>query len=649
VKIEIDRVESAFDGMSFGSVGPYEKIVGRAFGELDPSDRLNAEIVNLGNAPRNAAGRVEYCVDFCLLKPVDIRKSNRHLLYDALNRGDKLALVDMNDAPKGLGSNELATAADAGNGFLMRQGYVILFAAWQGDVAPEEKHMLARFPIATNNGTPIVERAREEFIFGHTESPVVAPLTYPANTLDQSDATLTVRQHEKDPRVPIPPRQWRYLSPTSLEIKLADGFDAGAIYEFIYSARDPLVMGLGFAAVRDVVAFMRYAAADESGRPNPLNLGAGGPAVDDVIAYGRSQPGRFLREFLRLGFNQEREGRRVFDGVYASLAGSRRIFLNHPFSQPGRFHRQHEDHLFPGDQFPFTYAIRFDPISGKTDGILARCLASNTCPKIMHVDSSTEFWQGRGSLLVTDERGKDIEVPDQVRLYALAGTQHAGPAMLRHSDVFFKNHSCPLNTLNYGCLNRALLVALQEWVSRGTPPPASRFPRVGEGTLVPPSPGAGFAFPAIPGVHYTGLVNELCELDHSQQPPRPIPGHDYPVLVPKVDADGNEVAGIRLPDIAVPLGTRTGWNIRSAGFAQGVLMVVGSYIAFAATAKERRATGDPRLSLEERYPSHEHYANAVARAAADLQNERLLLAEDVERYLAAAAVAQVGRGRRREG
>ncbi|MGZ6251658.1 MAG: alpha/beta hydrolase domain-containing protein [Candidatus Binataceae bacterium] len=643
MKIEISRVESAFAGMSFGSVGPYEKLVGRAFGEVDPSHPLNAEIVNLGKAPRNAAGRVEYWVDFCLLKPTDILKSNRHLLFDALNRGDKLALVDLNDAPKGPGSNELATAEDAGNGFLMRQGYAILFGAWQGDVVAEEGHMLAGFPIATDNGAPIAERSREEYVFGTAGSTVIAPLTYPANTLEQSEATLTVRQHEKDPRVPIPPRQWRYLSPTRLEITLADGFDAGAIYEFIYPARDPIVMGLGFAAVRDLVTFMRYASADENGRPNPLSQAGGGPAVDDVIVYGRSQPGRFLREFLRLGFNQEASDRRVFDGVYASLAGSRRIFLNHPFSQPGRFHRQHEDHLYPGDQFPFTYTTRFDPISAKTDGILTRCLATDTCPKIMHVDSSTEFWQGRGSLVVTDESGKDITLPDQVRVYALAGTGHAGPAMFRHSGVFFQNHSYPLNRLDYGSLNRALLVALQEWVSRGTPPPASRFPRAGEGTLVPPSPETGLAFPDIPGMHYTGLVNGLCELDYSQQPPRPIAGHDYPVLVPKVDADGNEVAGIRLPYVAVPLGTRTGWNIRSAGFAEGALMAVGFYIPFAATAKERRETGDPRLSLEERFPSHEHYVSAVARAATELQNERLLLAEDVERYLATALASQVGR------
>jgi len=629
--------------MSFGSAGTYQKIIGRAFGAVDPAQRRNQEIVNLGKAPKNAAGRVEYAVDFCVLKPTDISTSNRRILYDTSNRGDKLALIDINDAQKGPTSNDPTTAADAGNGFLMRQGYVIVFSAWQGDVQPGEDHMLAHYPVATNNGDPIVAASREEMIFGHTDSPAIALLSYPANTLDQSGATLTVRQYEQDARVPVPAQHWRYLSPTQIEIDLVGGFDAGALYEYIYPARDPIVMGLGFAAVRDVVTFMRYAQHDDAGQPNPLALHADGPAIDHVLAYGRSQPGRFLREFVRLGFNAEPDGRKVFDGIYASIAGSRRIFLNHPFAQPGRFHRQQEDHLFPGDQFPFTYATRTDSIGGKTDGILARSLASNACPKTIHVDSSTEFWLGRSSLIVTDENGEDIPVPDDVRVYLFSGTGHAGPIMLNHNAAFSQNPTYPMNLLNYNPLNRSLLVALDEWATQGIPPPASRFPLSGDGTLVPPLPQTTFGFPDIPGVRYPGLVNELSEIDYSQQPPRPIPGHDYLVLVPKVDADGNERAGIRLPDISVPLGTHTGWNIRGAGFSQGVLMLVGSYFPFAATAEERLANGDPRPSLEERYPSHKHYVEAVTRAVAELQEERLLLAEDAERYVATAAAAPVGR------
>ncbi len=642
MRLEIQRVNNVFEGRSFGSAGTYEKIVGRAYGEVDPTHPLNREIGNLDKTPANAKGRVEYAVDFCVLKPTDLGKSNRRLLYDTPNRGDKLALIDINDAQKGPTSNDPVSVADAGNGFLMRQGYVLVFSAWQGDVQPGEGHMLAAFPVATDNGAPIVGDSREEMIFGHTDSPAVLPLTYPAHSLDQSDATLTVRLYEEDARVPVPAERWRYVSPRQIEIDLAEDSDAGAIYEFIYPACDPVVMGLGFAAVRDFVAYMRSSGPDAAGQPHPMSPDPSTPAIDHVIAYGRSQPGRFLREFVRLGFNQDLNGGRVFDGIYASIAGSRRIFLNEPFAQPGRFHRQQEDHVYPGDQFPFTYATRTDSISGKTDGILARSLASNTCPKIIHVDSSTEFWLGRSSLVVTDEHGRDIEIPDEVRVFLFSGTGHAGPIMLNHAAVFSQNPAYSMNFLNYNPLNRSLLVALDQWATRGVPPPDSRIPRLGDGTLVPPSPQVETGFPAIPGVRHPERVNELSEMDYSQQPPAPVPGKAYRVLVPKVDADGNEIAGIRLPDISVPLGTHTGWNLRGAGFSAGALMLVGSYFPFAVTRAERQANGDSRPSLEERYPSHAAYVAAVTRAAAELQEARLLLAEDAERYIAAANASSVG-------
>ena len=642
MRLEIQRVENVFEGMSFGSTGTYEKIVGRAYGEVDPTHPLNRDIINLDKAPTNTRGRVEYAVDFCVLKPTDLGKSNRRILYDTLNRGDKLALIDINDAQKGPTSNDPVSAADAGNGFLMRQGYVLVFSAWQGDTQPGEGHMLAEFPVATNNGAPIVGDSREEMIFGHTDSPAVLPLTYPAHSLDQSNATLTVRLYEADARIPVPAERWRYVSPRQIEIDLVEGFDAGAIYEFIYPACDPIVMGLGFVAVRDFVTYMRSTEPDTAGQPHPLSPDPGAPAIDHVIAYGRSQPGRFLREFVRLGFNQALNGGQVFDGIYASIAGSRRIFLNEPFAQPGRFHRQQEDHLYPGDQFPFSYATRTDSVSDKTDGILARSLATDTCPKIIHVDSSTEFWLGRSSLVVTDEHGEDIEVPDEVRVFLFSGTGHAGPIMLNHAAVFSQNPAYAMNFLNYNPLNRSLLIALDQWATQGIAPPDSRVPRSGDGTLVPPSPQAETGFPAIPGVRHPERVNELSAMDYSQQPPVPVSGKAYRVLVPKVDADGNELAGIHLPAISVPLGTHTGWNLRGAGFSPGALMLVGSYFPFAATRAERQANRDPRPSLEERYPSHDAYVVAVSRAAAELQEARLLLAEDAERYVAAAKAASVG-------
>ncbi len=638
----MQRVENVFEGMSFGSAGTYEKIVGRAYGEVDPTHPLNRDIVNLDKAPTNTTDRVEYAVDFCVLKPTDLGKSNRRILYDTPNRGDKLALIDINDAQKGPTSNDPVSAADAGNGFLMRQGYVLVFSAWQGDTQSGEGHMLAEFPVATNNGAPIVGDSREEMIFGHTDSPAVLPLTYPAHSLDQSNATLTVRLYEADARIPVPAERWRYVSPRQIAIDLVEGFDAGAIYEFIYPACDPIVMGLGFVAVRDFVTYMRSTEPDTAGQPHPLSPDPGAPAIDHVIAYGRSQPGRFLREFVRLGFNQDLNGGQVFDGIYASIAGSRRIFLNEPFAQPGRFHRQQEDHLYPGDQFPFSYATRTDSVSDKTDGILARSLATNTCPKIIHVDSSTEFWLGRSSLVVTDEHGEDIEVPDEVRVFLFSGTGHAGPIMLNHAAVFSQNPAYAMNFLNYNPLNRSLLIALDQWATQGIAPPDSRVPRSDDGTLVPPSPQAETGFPAIPGVRHPERVNELSAMDYSQQPPVPVSGKAYRVLVPKVDADGNELAGIHLPAISVPLGTHTGWNLRGAGFSAGALMLVGSYFPFAATKAERQANRDPRPSLEERYPSHDAYVVAVSRAAAELQEARLLLAEDAERYVAAAKAASVG-------
>lgn len=627
MKLEIIRVEPVFAGVSFGNVGPYEKIVGRAFAEVVPANRLNAGIVNLAKAQRNEAGRVEYWFDFCLLKPADLRRGSRRIFYDVNNRGNKLALNHFNDAPR---VNDPSSAADAGNGFLMRQGHSLLWSGWQGDVTEGDDRLLAGLPIATDNGAPIVAMSRDEFILEHDRNPARALLSYPANTLDQLQAALTVRQREQDRRQLIPPGQWRYVSASKIEITRPDGFDAGAIYEFIYPARDPIVMGLGFAAVRDFVSFMRHEASDINGTPNPLS-DAPGPAVDYVLAYGASQSGRFLRDFLWQGFNQDLNGRRVFDGVIASVAGSRKTFVNFAFAQPGRFSRQHEDRLFPGDQFPFSYATTTDPISGRTDGILARCQASNTRPKILQTEGSTDFWEGRAGLLVTDGKGNDIPLPDNVRLYLFASIQHGGGAVAAH---FPFNHYLA-NPAEYNCVHRALAVALDEWVSRGTLPPPSRYPRASDGTLVSPSPAA-YRFPAIPGVTYPGLVNELSEMDYGVQPPRPIPGRNYLIMVPAVDEDGNELAGVRVPEISVPRGTHTGWNLRRAGFAHGDLVLLGSYFPFAATKQERLDSDDPRPSLMERYPTDDDYLSAIARAAQDLRNARLLLAEDVERIVAAA-------------
>ena len=289
MRIEITRVESAFDGLCFGNVGAYEKVAGRIFADVDPAHPLNAGIINIEKAPSNGIGRVEYQLDFYLLKPVDLRSGNRRIFYDVVNRGNKLALNNLNDAPR---TNDPAAAADAGNGFLMRQGYSLLWSGWQGGLSEGDHLLRAQLPVATEQDAPIVATSRDEFILEHTHNPITLSLSYPASTLDQGAATLTVRQREPDRRIALSPKDWRFKSNTRIEINRPVGFDAGAIYEFIYPARDPVVMGLGFAAVRDVVAFMRHDRADANGTSNPL-MQDGQPGINYVLAYGASQSGRF--------------------------------------------------------------------------------------------------------------------------------------------------------------------------------------------------------------------------------------------------------------------------------------------------------------------------------------------------------------------
>lgn len=640
MRIQFDRVERVFGGTSFGDVGPYEKRVGRARGRLDPANPLNASVVNLAAAPVDGEGLVPYECDVCLLAPADLRRGNGALLYDVVNRGNKVALHCFNDAPRdqdnplAMSVNDPTTASDAGNGFLMRQGFSILWSGWQGVGVPDgAEFMRARLTVPSENGAPVVGTSREEYVFEHAQNPARAQLTYPAADANRARCTLTVRQRERDPRTAIPPDCWRFVSDTAIEIDRPDGFDASAIYEFVYPARDPVILGMGFAAVRDLISAFRHEPADEAGEANPLFVN-GRSAIGRAIAFGMSQAGRFLRDFVYQGFNEDLAGRRVFDGILPSMAGSRKTFINYAFGQPGRFARQHEDRLYPHDQFPFGYATTTDPVSGRADGILDRCSASNTCPKVFQTESSSDFFHGRASLLVTDGRGGEVPVPDDVRLYHFAGVQHGGGGATANLARNFPFTKYMLNPADVNGTHRALLVALDRWIADGTEPPASRFPTVADGSLV--AADTGYGFPAIPGVRYPALVNGLSEIDYGTQPPSPIPGRDYTVLVPRIDADGNEIAGIRVPEIAVPRGTHTGWAPRRAGFAEDELIALGAYFPFAETRAEREASGDPRPSIEERYPTADDYVRRMAEAARELCSQGLLLEEDVDRIVAAA-------------
>ena len=642
-RIVIDRVEApAFDGREFGAVGRYEKLSGRAFGEIDPAHPLNAGITYIRDAPRNARGRVEYVVDIAIMQPMTTTRGNGTLLYDVVNRGTRRAF-DVFHVGAEPGNNP-TRAADAGDGFLLRQGYTLVVSGWQGDLIREGDEFVADFPVATRPEGPIyktisvelaVTRPAYTLNIGWDNGRVMRALPPVERAMDK--ARLVRRAFPDAQDEEIPRDQWSFAScpdgknptPSNLDVCLPAGFSPDALYYLVYQARDPLVMGLAFAAVRDVVSFLRY----DTSNANPLVSHAGHDPQPNTIrralAFGRSQSGRFVRDFIYQGFNQDEGKRMVFDGAIALTAGARMTSVNAEFAMPGRVSEALIDHYAAGDQFPFTYETLTDPVSGRTDGLLARCREQGACPKIMQWDSGTEPWNGRASLVRTDPLGKaDVPVPDNVRLYYFAGTQHV-PAQSARETRLCQNFS---NPNSYREAARALLMAMQDWITKDKPPPASRYPSLAERALVKPLPQREFGFPAIPGKRYTGEVNHLYMIDESAQPPRHLTDKQYTVLVPRVDHDGNDVAGIRSVTLQVPFGTYTGWNLRRKGYMEDRNCgLQGSYFPFTRWRDERGA--DLRPSLEERYASNAVYARQFEAAAQRLQQEGFLLPEDAARLV----------------
>ncbi len=650
--IVIDRVESpTFEGREFGRVGRYEKLSGRAHGEIDPSDPLNAGITYIKDAPRNSRGRVEYVVDVHIIRPVDMAKGNGTLLYDVVNRGARRAFEVFNLGESG--GNDPSSAADAGDGFLLRQGYTLVVSGWQGDVPRSSDNIVADIPVATRGGRPITKTITAEFIvtkpvftlpLGWDNGAVLRP--HPPVESAMASARLIRRAHAHAPDELIPRGEWSFgqcpdgktVTPSNADVCLPAGFSTDAVYYLVYQARDPLVMGLAFASIRDVVSFLRYSETEA----NPLVAHSGRApqpnAIQRAIGFGRSQSGRVMKDLVHLGFNQDEAKHIVFDGVISMTGGARLTNVNAEFSMPGRFSTPLVGHYSDGDQFPFTYEVIRDPVSGRSDGVLARCRAQKACPKIMHWDSGTEPWTARNSLVITDTLGKsDVTVPDNVRLYYFAGTQHVPAAQPRTLPICQN----PSNTNPYKEGMRALLLEMQEWIRSGRTPPPSRFPSLADKTLVRPLPQEEYGFPAIPERRYAGEANDLYVNDYGVQPPRHPAGKQYPVFVPKIDADGNELPGVRSVALQVPLGTHTGWNLRRKEFMEDrSCYLEGSLIPFAATKAERGA--DPRPSLVERYGSKANYVKQVEAAARQLLREGFLLSGDAERLVLEARARSLG-------
>lgn len=641
--LDIERREVVADGHRFGSVGAYEKLVGTIAFEVDPEDPRNAVIVDLGKAPRNERGMVEYDTDFYLLRPVDLSKWNGRLFFEVNNRGNKLSLNLMNSAP---GGNDPSSVEDFGTGFLLERGYAIAWAGWEGDVLPGNDRMTIRLPVPTeDDGSPITQKIVVEFHernFGSDASTECLPLSgspafasYPAVLDEADDAELRVRPSDS-PRPPGPDvpegallddDAWDLVSDT--EICVDGGFQPGTVYELHYTARDPRVMALGYAATRDVVAFLRHADEDGDGDENPLAAHGG---VTHVLGQGISSSGMYMRDFLYQGFNEDLEGRPVFDGANIHIPGAHKLFLNYRFAQPNPYSTHHRDRYMPYVGFPFNYGVRTDPLSGDVDGILKR---ADTDPLVIHTDTATEYWQFQAALVNTDGFGNDVALPDTVRQYLLSSTQHftspsASPTLGRCQQV--------TNPTHVGPAMRALITGLDEWVVDDVEPPASRAPSVADGTLVP-ADQASTGFPDIPGVTYNGFYNDAGERDFG---PR-VEGNrgiidnwrhatvlaDYTVLVPRVNAVGIDLGGLELPEVGVPTATLTGWNLRRAPFTDGDLCgLSGMFLPLPETAAEAAEAGDPRPSLEELYGNHGGYVSAVRAHARELVRDRLLLQED---------------------
>ena len=613
VKFEIQEKTIAFEGRVFPNVGTYTLIKAKAVIALDPSDKRNAVIADLSFAPKNAKGQVEAVGDVVILQPTNPQAGNQTLLVDIPNRGRKLAPQLFDDSPQP-GANNAVKTQDAGIGYLHRQGYTMVWIGWQGDIPSEPQQLAMQAPSAIG----IQGMARDEFQFDHLTNPISVKLS--AAIENPSSVKATVRAHWTHARQTPTDLKIKVTGPQSIEITRPEGFDAGALYEITYKAKDPVLFGMGFAMARDVSAFLK----SNSTSSNPLTVN-GSPSVQRAIGFGVSQSGRFLRDFLWLGFNEDLSGKIVFDGLMPHVAGARRMATNYRFGQPSRNSRHPQDPAWQIDLFPFTYEVMTDPLNGQRDGLLLKCRQTQTCPKVMQTDSEHEWWASRASLLVTDPSGNHIDLPSNVRAYMIAGTPHfAEPgSVLGHT----KTMALPVNPMHAGQPMRALLQSLNEWITSGIEPPTSRVPMRSHGTLVPATEAVPRYLPTLP---YDALYTSAYLSDHAQLPPKVL--GRYEVLVPLADADGMSVAGIRSLPLAVPKASYTAWNPRAVGYGPGNLFPLqGAISPFASTKAERIATKDPRLSLEERYATSESYVNAVKTVSQRYVKERILLQEDADR------------------
>jgi len=639
-RIEILDRQPVAAGAALGPAGGYEKIRGRAFFALDPDAPANAAITDLRLAPRDALGLVHFHSDFLMLRPADAARRNGTLVYEVNNRGRLAILPQLDEAPA---TNDPADAADFGNGFLLQQGFTLLWSAWVFDVAadPGEKRLVLEPPVATREGEPITGEVAYEFLVNAPSATAVFAgldgLPYAFAHDGAPDATLTWRDRPEAERTPIPRERWSFVQPPTggsppeggrpRALRLDGGFSPGHLYELRYEARDPVVVGAGIAGIRDLLADLRTQAF------------AGAPPPERTLIFGISQSGRLIETMLLRGLHVDEAGRPVFDGAFIHVAGGGKGGFDHRFAMPTRHFSMLEDHIYPTDYFPFATTPSRDPATGASGSVLDAARRFGAVPKLFYVNDSTEYWNRSASLIHTDPEGEhDLAVDPQARIYLIAGAQHY--VGRQASRGIYAN--C-VNPLNHYRAMRALFLALDRWVRDGTEPPPSTYPHIADGTLVSVAAYKA-AFPKIPGVILPESNLRPPRLDlgaHFDEdgiaenvPPRI--GQPFETLVPKPDADGTDQGGIALPEVLVPLGTRASFNTRSAaaGFPWATARWDGSFVPFARSEAERLARGDPRPSLAERYRDRADYEAELRAAARRVAAAGFLRAEEIDALVA---------------
>ncbi len=603
-------------------VGPYERIRGRVVYALDPNHKANKSIVDLSRAATNGEGLVEFYADFEIIAPVDKSLAKRTVLYDINNRGRRLWGMQP---------------------FFLRHGYVTVSSGWIAEVPLDDRLLRIEAPVALGeDGVPMVGMVRSELT---TDAPTNrlplasrGALAYEPVIDSLPKAELMKRRRERDTAELIPRDHWELLMAKGPQeegsglieavIEMPGGFEPGLLYDLIYEARGSVVQGAGFAAIRDFVSFLKH----DGSALNPLRDSSGQPLASRVIGEGRSQSGRALRMFLYEGFNTDEQGRQVFEGVMPVISGGGQGFFNHRFASPTRTANEHTGHLYPVDVFPFTYGEETDPFTNQTDSLLRRSRADGTAPKVMHLDTTSEYWHRSASLVLTDPTGtRDTAMPDDVRVYVFGGSQH-GPSS-RPSE----RGQLPPNPNVYQPFLETLFVSMDKWITDGTPPPRSVYPTIGAGTLVPwLAQETGWT--ALPGVNYPTTIQQPEPVDYGSDfaetrridhhPPKRTEDR-YGVRVPVLDADNNERGVLRMPAVSVPIATYTGWNLRNPGIGvpEALLGLAGGYLEFPKTERDRVASGDPRRSIEERYADFNDYLEKTMRAADTLILTGYLLEE----------------------